>query len=71
MTPSKYKVDCKGIQIDVYDVLKAFDVTCPGLQHAIKKLLKPGQRGHKDREEDLKDAIASIKRAQELDKDFS
>lgn len=63
---SKYNRPCKGITIDVYDVLKAFNVTCPALQHLIKKALAVGQRGHKDTSEDLKDILASAKRAIEL-----
>lgn len=62
----KYNRPCKGITIDVYDVLKAFNVTCPALQHLIKKALAVGQRGHKDASEDLKDILASAKRAIEL-----
>jgi len=62
----KYNVKCKGVEIDVYDVLKAFDVQCPATQHAIKKLLKTGKRGHKDAEQDLSEAIESINRAKEL-----
>ncbi|WPD00364.1 hypothetical protein [Proteus terrae] len=34
---SKYDRPCKGVTIDVYDVLKAFEVTNPALQHLIKK----------------------------------
>jgi len=52
--------------IDVYDVLKAFDVTCPATAHAIKKLLAAGERGHKDKQTDLDEAIQSIQRAKEL-----
>lgn len=63
---SKYNRPCKGITIDVYDVLKAFNVTCPALQHLIKKALAVGQRGHKNASEDLKDILASAKRAIEL-----
>lgn len=63
---SKYNRPCKGVTIDVYDVLKAFNVTCPALQHLIKKALAVGQRGHKDVSEDLKDILASAKRAIEL-----
>lgn len=66
---SKYNRPCKGITIDVYDVLKAFNVTCPALQHLIKKALAVGQRGHKDASEDLKDILASAKRAIELSED--
>lgn len=63
---SKYNRPCKGISIDVYDVLKAFNVTCPALQHLIKKALAVGQRGHKGASEDLKDILVSAKRAIEL-----
>jgi len=63
---SKYHVDCKGVNIDVYDVLKAFDVVNPATQHAIKKLLKGGERGFKDVNKDYQEAIDSILRAIEL-----
>lgn len=55
-----------GLFIDVYDVLKAFNVTCPALQHLIKKALNAGNRGHKDLETDLQDIIDSAIRAKEL-----
>lgn len=53
-------------QIDVYDVLTMFDVTCPATAHAVKKLLCAGSRGHKDRAKDLNEARDSISRAIEL-----
>jgi hypothetical protein len=57
-----------AIHVDVYDVLKAFNVTCPAIQHAVKKLLCPGERGSKDRETDLTEAMQSIERAIQLSK---
>jgi hypothetical protein len=51
------------ISVDVYDVLRAFNVTDPAIQHAIKKLLCTGIRGHKDSSQDLEEAIQSIERA--------
>ena len=66
MTKNKYAVDCKGRSIDVYDVLNAFAVTCPATQHAIKKLLMPGKRGHKSELGDLREARASVDRAIDL-----
>lgn len=48
---------------DVYDVLRAFGVSCPATAHCIKKLLMPGQRGTKTRVEDLKEARAALIRA--------
>src|SRR6056297_96055 len=64
---SKYQVNIKGSPCDVYDVLKAFDVRNPAIQHAIKKLLMPGKRGHKDKIQDLLEAKKSIVRAINLE----
>lgn len=63
---NKYKKPCKGITVDVYDVLKAFEVTCPAMQHAIKKCLMAGKRGAKDAVQDMDEAIQSIERSKEL-----
>lgn len=63
---NKYNRKCKGATIDVYDVLKAFDVTDPALQHLIKKALCAGLRGHKNKEQDLIDIKDSAVRALEL-----
>lgn len=59
--------DIVTIEIDIYDVLKAWNVTNPAIQHAIKKLLQPGERGHKDKLTDLREAGKSIDRAIELE----
>ena len=55
-----------GLIIDVYDVLKSFEVTNPALQHLIKKALCAGLRGHKNIEQDMLDIIDSAIRAKEL-----
>ena len=57
----------KGMVIDIYDVLSAFDVRNPALQHAVKKLLMPGLRGHKSVLSDMEEAHNSVKRAIELE----
>ena len=64
---SKYSRRIGKEVVDVYDVLMAFNVTNPATQHAIKKLLMPGSRGHKDKQTDLKEAYQSIARAIELE----
>lgn len=64
---SKYSRRIGKEVVDVYDVLMAFNVTNPATQHAIKKLLMPGNRGHKDKLTDLKEAHQSIARAIELE----
>lgn len=66
---SKYSKRIGNELVDVYDVLMAFNVTNPATQHAIKKLLMPGNRGHKDKLTDLKEAHQSIARAIGLEGD--
>ena len=53
-------------EIDVYAVLKLFDVTDPCLQHIVKKALCAGKRGHKDMMEDLQNIVDTANRAVEL-----
>jgi hypothetical protein len=37
---NKYNRVCKGVTIDVYDVLKAFDVKNPALQHSASRAIE-------------------------------
>lgn len=64
---NKYKVNIKGVEADVYDILQAYEITNPAIQHAVKKILKAGQRGYKDKSQDYDEAIQSIERAKELE----
>ena len=53
--------------IDVYRVIELFEVSDPCIQHAIKKLLVAGGRGAgKSLDKDVKEAIDSLKRYQEM-----
>lgn len=65
--PNKYQRTVPSTTIDVYDVLHAYNVTNPATQHAVKKLLQPGNRGHKDTLTDLREALASIQRAIQIE----
>ena len=67
ITPSKYTKTIHGVSVDVYDVLQAWGVSNPALQHLIKKALQCGRRGHKDNAQDLQDIIDSAIRAKELE----
>ena len=58
----------KSIVVDVYDILSGCGVLCPALQHAAKKLLHVGIRGHKDTMQDLIDIRDSAERAIDLQK---
>jgi hypothetical protein len=53
-------------RIDVYAVIKTFDVRCPARQHAIKKLLLAGQRSKGDELQDLREARDAVDRAIQL-----
>lgn len=67
LSRNKYMREVKpGVWIDVYDVLRAFNVTDPCLQHMLKKCLAAGGRGHKSTKEDLQDILASAQRAVEM-----
>lgn len=51
------------IQVDVYDVIRAFGITCPAQAHVIKKLLCAGKRGKGSELDDLIGADAALSRA--------
>jgi len=62
-----YKKVPEGVEyIDIYRVLEMFDVNNPSIQHAIKKLLVAGGRGHKDIHKDIKEAVDSLNRWLEM-----
>lgn len=70
--PNKYTrnmptLDGRTVPVDVYCVLAAFPTGSAAVDHAVKKELAPGQRGHKDRIQDLKEARDSLTRAIELE----
>lgn len=67
MSHDHYKKDIKHLDnIDIYRVLDLYGVTHPAIQHAVKKLLCAGQRGAKDYERDLREAVDSINRALQM-----
>lgn len=64
--PHYYKKVGHLEHIDVYRVIQLFQVTDPCLQHAVKKLLVAGNRGHKDPIKDVQEAIATLERFLEM-----
>jgi hypothetical protein len=67
MTHNHYYKDVSGLQqIDVYRVIELFDVPAGPIDHAVKKLLCAGNRGHKDLDRDIQDAIDSLVRWQAM-----
>lgn len=68
---NKYNREIIGLDgtvttVDCYRVIDAFKVADPATQHAIKKLLCLGIRGHKDYLTDIDDSIESLQKAKEL-----
>lgn len=57
-----------GVVVDVYAVANAFEVNCSAMSHALKKILLAGGRGVKDSIQDKEEAIASIERSIELER---
>ena len=68
ISESLYNDGRDPMDVDVYDVLVAFNVTCPAVQHAVKKLLYLGQRDARERMTDLVEVHFSIDRAMQLAK---
>lgn len=70
--PHYYKRVPQGVtHLDVYAVLRMWEVSDPAVAHALKKLLCAGTRGSKARAQDLKEAVVSINRAIAMDEEFA
>lgn len=54
-----------GEMVDFYKICLLYEITDPCIQHALKKLLRAG-RSHKPIQEDIQNAIDTLKRWQEL-----
>ncbi len=54
--------------VDIYAVIDAFGVACPALAHAIKKLLCPGERGDKDKLQDIRESKDAVIRAFDMER---
>lgn len=58
------------VTIDVYRVLRLFEVKDHNLAHAIKKTLVPGQRsGGKSADQDVAEAIWTLQRWEEMNRE--
>ncbi len=52
--------------IDIYRIIDLYQVNHPCLQHALKKIICAGERGSKDYETDVREAIRSLERALQM-----
>ena len=70
MQYSHYKKDITDLtMLDIYRVLRLYDVTDPAIGHAVKKLLCPGGRGVKSQKQDIIEAIATLNRWLDMEKE--
>ena len=63
-----YQVTIGGVKADPYRVLRAYGITCPIIGQAIKKLLRCGRK-HKDISQDVREAITTLERWEEIEKE--
>ena len=64
---SHYKKDVRHLDyIDVYRIIELYELHDPCFQHALKKILVPGARGHKDLINDINDIIDTMQRKIEM-----
>lgn len=61
-----YGKDGTKTTVDIYRVLDAFPTGSASCDHAIKKMLCPGKRGHKDLMTDIDNAIESLQEYRKL-----
>ena len=54
-----------GVKIDYYDICDLYEITDSAVGHALKKLLRFGRGQHKGRDQDIAEAIQSLRRWQE------
>ena len=59
-TRSRYHRTIRGATLDLYDIAEAYGLDSHRIFHAVKKLVMAGRRGHKDRAQDLREAVVSI-----------
>jgi len=62
---SLYDREFKGVKLDIYRILKIYDITEPAQQHAIKKLFRAG-RSLKTLEQDIDEVIKSLERWKQM-----
>lgn len=66
-----YRYSYKGIKLDPFRIAKIYGMTDFELMTILKKVLKAGERGHKDKRQDLLDIVNAANRAIEiLDEDM-
>lgn len=58
-------------KLDVYRIIDLYEITDPCIQHALKKILVAGGRGHKDITTDIQNVIDTLERWKEMQNELS
>jgi len=61
-----YRHEYKGLKLDPFRIARIYDMTGFPEQTILKKVLKLGERGAKDKRQDLLDIICAAQRALEI-----
>lgn len=61
-----YRYQYNGINLDPYRIIKVYGITEPAAQHALKKILCAGKRGHNTVIQDIDDVINAMNRWKEM-----
>lgn len=63
-----YQFTCNGMKLDPYRVARIYDITDPVIFQALKKLLRCGRK-HKDMATDVREAVTSLLRWEEMNQE--
>mgnify|MGYP006958841721 CR=1 FL=1 len=62
-----YSVIIQGVKLDPMLIVAAYGITDMGIAQAIKKLLRCGRK-HKNKAQDVREAITSLERHEEIER---
>lgn len=68
--PDPYQFTCNGVKLDPYRVARIYGITDPVIFQALKKLLRCGRK-HKDIKTDVREAVTSLLRWEEMNEEDS
>lgn len=63
-----YEITLQGVKLDPYKIAELYGITSMPIAQALKKLLRCGRK-HKSLAQDVRDAITSLERWEELQKE--
>ena len=68
-TPGYYNYEYKGLKLDPYRITEIYGITNPAQQHAVKKLLRAGNKPGNETVQEIDEVIKSLVRWKEMIKE--